>query len=288
VVTTTILGDLVSQLVGDDADVDVLMPPGADPHDYEPSAAQAASVRKADLVVANGLGLEERLLDTLESAERDGVRVLQVAPQLDPVPFEDVDGGAGHDHGDGHDHEGDDPHVWLDPDRMADAASLLAGEIADATGLDRATLDERAAVYAASARAAATEADGILDAVPADQRTLVTNHDALGYFARRFDLELVGVVIPGGTTLAEPSASEIADLAGLVRAEGVRAVFSETIVPPRVLEALARQAGSDVAVVELYTDSLGEPGTPADTYAGMIVEDARRIADGLSGRGASG
>jgi zinc/manganese transport system substrate-binding protein len=285
VVTTTILGDLVSQVVGDDADVEVLMPPGADPHDYEPSAAQAAAVREADLVVANGLGLEARLLDTLEAAEADGVRVLQVAPQLDPVPFEDGGGADDHDHGDDeHDHEGDDPHVWLDPDRMAEAAGLVAGEIADATGLDRAALDERAATYAAAARRAAEEADGILATVPADQRVLVTNHDALGYFARRFDLQLVGVAIPGGSTLAEPSAGELAELAELVRDEGVRAVFSETIVPARVLDALAREAGSDVAVVELYTDSLGEPGSPAATYPGMIVEDARRVADGLTGR----
>jgi zinc/manganese transport system substrate-binding protein len=286
VVTTTILGDLVTQVVGDDADVEVLMPPGADPHDYEPSAAQAAAVREADLVVANGLGLEARLLDTLEAAEADGVRVLQVAPQLDPVPFEDGGGADDHDHGDDHehDHEGDDPHVWLDPDRMADAAGLVAGEIADATGLDRAALDERAATYAAAARRAAEEADGILATVPADQRVLVTNHDALGYFARRFDLQLVGVAIPGGSTLAEPSAGELAELAELVREEGVRAVFSETIVPARVLDALAREAGSEVAVVELYTDSLGEPGSPAATYPGMIVEDARRVADGLTGR----
>jgi zinc/manganese transport system substrate-binding protein len=289
VVTTTILGDLVSQIVGDDADVEILMPPGADPHDYEPSAAQAARVREADLVVANGLGLEARLLDTLDAAEDDGVRVLQIAPQLDPLPFQAAD----RDHGDasedaseeGHDHEGDDPHVWLDPDRMAEAAGLVADEIADATGLDRATLDERAATYAAAARRAGEDADDILDAVPTDQRVLVTNHDALGYFARRFGLELVGVAIPGGSTLAEPSAAEIARLAELVRSEGVRAVFSETIVPPRVLDALAREAGSDVAVVELYTDSLGEPGSPAATYAGMIVEDARRVADGLTGRG---
>jgi zinc/manganese transport system substrate-binding protein len=288
VATTTILGDLVTRVVGDDADVEVLMPPGADPHDYEPSAAQAARLREADLVVANGLGLEARLLDALDAAESDGVRVLQIAPQLEPMPYQHLDGDDGHDHaddGDGDDHEGDDPHVWLDPDRMAEAAGLVAGEIADATGLDRATLDGRAAEYASAARVAAEQADQILSAVPSDRRVLVTNHDALGYFARRFDLELVGVAIPGGSTLAEPSASEIADLAALVRADGVRAVFSETIVPPRILEALAREAGANVAVIELYTDSLGPPGSPAATYAGMIVEDARRVADGLSGHG---
>jgi zinc/manganese transport system substrate-binding protein len=305
VVTTTILGDLVQRLTDGDARVQVLMPPGADPHDFEPSAAQAASVRSADLVIANGLGLEERLLDTVDAAAADGVPVVEVAPLLDPVPFTEPDtahdaGGAhdagevhAHDHGDdggeshdhahdGHGHDGDDPHVWLDPERMARAAELLAGEIAEATDVDAIVLQERAAVYAADARAAEAEARRLLDAVPPAQRVLVSNHDALGYFARRFDLRLVGVVIPGGSTMAEPSPSEIAELAARVRDSGARAVFAEHTVAPTIVEALAREAGG-VRVVQLYTDSLGEEGGPAATYGDMIVENARLVAEGLTG-----
>ncbi|MFP4311536.1 MAG: metal ABC transporter substrate-binding protein, partial [Nitriliruptoraceae bacterium] len=101
VVTTTILGDIAANVAGEDAAVEVLMPIGADPHDFEPSAQQAASMREADLVIANGLGLEEGLLDAIAAAEEDGVRVLELGPSLDPVPYEGTDG---HDHGDEDDH----------------------------------------------------------------------------------------------------------------------------------------------------------------------------------------
>jgi zinc/manganese transport system substrate-binding protein len=275
IVTTTILGDLVSRVAGDSVNVEVLMPPGADPHDFEASVAQAARIRSADLVVANGLGLEERLEGTLDAARSDGVTVYEVGPELDPQPMTDESGqptGA------------PDPHVWLDPDRMARAAGLVATQLADATGLYAAPFEERAARYAADAIAAGQEADEILSAVPADQRLLVTNHDALGYFARRFNLTVLGTVIPGGSTLAEPSAADISALADALAAADVNAVFSENTVSPRLVEAVASEVGRNIIVVELFTDSLGDPGSGADTYAGLITTDATLVANGLLGR----
>ncbi|CAB4605335.1 unannotated protein [freshwater metagenome] len=288
IATTTILGDLVSQVAGDSVEVEVLMPPGADPHEFEASVAQAARIRSASLVVANGLGLEERLEGTLEAASADGVTVYEVGPELDPQPMEEESGehleaeaGA---EPEGHDHGEFDPHVWLDPDRMAMAAGLVATQLADATGLDPAPFQERAARYAADAIAAGQEADAILAAVPADQRLLVTNHDALGYFARRFNLTVLGTVIPGGSTLAEPSAADISALADALAATDVNAVFSENTVSPRLVEAVATEVGRNIIVVELFTDSLGEPGSGADTYAGLITTDATLVANGLLGR----
>lgn len=292
IATTTILGDLVSQVAGDSVEVEVLMPPGADPHEFEASVAQAARIRSASLVVANGLGLEERLEGTLEAASADGVTVYEVGPELDPQPMEEEPGEhleaeAGAEAGaepEGHDHGEFDPHVWLDPDRMAMAAGLVATQLADATGLDPAPFQERAARYAADAIAAGQEADAILAAVPADQRLLVTNHDALGYFARRFNLTVLGTVIPGGSTLAEPSAADISALADALAATDVNAVFSENTVSPRLVEAVATEVGRNIIVVELFTDSLGEPGSGADTYAGLITTDATLVANGLLGR----
>jgi zinc/manganese transport system substrate-binding protein len=290
IATTTILGDLVSQVAGDSVEVEVLMPPGADPHEFEASVAQAARIRSASLVVANGLGLEERLEGTLEAASADGVTVYEVGPELDPQPMEEESGehaeaeaeaGA---EPEGHGHGEFDPHVWLDPDRMAMAAGLVATQLADATGLDPAPFQERAARYAADAIAAGQEADAILAAVPADQRLLVTNHDALGYFARRFNLTVLGTVIPGGSTLAEPSAADISALADALAATDVNAVFSENTVSPRLVEAVATEVGRNIIVVELFTDSLGEPGSGADTYAGLITTDATLVANGLLGR----
>ena len=280
IATTTILGDLVSQVAGDSVDVEVLMPPGADPHEFEASVAQAARIRSADLVVANGLGLEERLEGTLDAARADGVTVYEVGPELDPQPMGEEPEG----HVEAEDHGQFDPHVWLDPDRMATAAGLVAAQLADATGLDAAPFQERASAYAAKAVAAGQEADAILSAVPADQRLLVTNHDALGYFARRFNLTILGTVIPGGSTLAEPSATDISTLADALQATDVKAVFSENTVSPRLVEAVASEVGRNIIVVELFTDSLGEPGSGAETYAGLITTDAALVANGLLGR----
>jgi zinc/manganese transport system substrate-binding protein len=282
IATTTILGDLVSQVAGDSVEVEVLMPPGADPHEFEASVAQAARIRSASLVVANGLGLEERLEGTLDAAQADGVTVYEVGPELDPLPMEEESGE--HAEAEGEDHGEFDPHFWLDPDRMAMAAGLVATQLANATGLDAAPFQERAARYAADAIAAGQEADAILAAVPADQRLLVTNHDALGYFARRFNLTVLGTVIPGGSTLAEPSAADISAIADALAATDVNAVFSENTVSPRLVEAVAAEVGRNIIVVELFTDSLGDPGSGADTYAGLITTDATLVANGLLGR----
>jgi zinc/manganese transport system substrate-binding protein len=304
IATTPILGDLVRQVGGDQVNVDVLIPLGADPHDFEPSAAQAAQLRDASLIVANGLGLEERLESALDGAQKDGVPVFEVGEQLDPLSIGTADKEETHAEDDGHGHKDDghghkdeapaqeeahnhgteDPHVWLDPERMATAASLVATQLATTTGLDAAPFQERAATYAEAARAAETEARALLAELPADQRKLISNHDALEYFAQRFNLEVIGTVIPGGSTLAEPSAADLSDLVALIEANNVKAIFSESTVSSKLIESLAREVGSQVSVVELSTDTLGEPGSPTATYPGLIVTTARLIANGLSGR----
>ena len=282
IATTPILGDLVRQVGGDQVDVDVLIPLGADPHDFEPSAAQAAQLRDASLIIANGLGLEERLESALDGAQKDGVPVFDVGEELDPLPLSTADEEAGHAGEDGHGSE--DPHIWLDPERMATAASLVATQLATTTGLDAAPFQQRAGTYADAARAAESEARALLAELPADQRKLITNHDALEYFAQRFNLEVIGTVIPGGSTLAEPSAADLSELVALVKANNVKAIFSESTVSSKLIESLAREVGSQVSVIELSTDTLGEPGSPTATYPGLIVTTARLIANGLSGR----
>jgi ABC-type Zn uptake system ZnuABC Zn-binding protein ZnuA len=304
IATTPILGDLVRQVGGDEINVEVLIPLGADPHDFEPSAAQAAQLRDASLIVANGLGLEERLESALDGAQKDGVPVFEVGEQLDPLSIGTADKEETHAEDDGHGHKDDghghkdeapaqeeahnhgteDPHVWLDPERMATAASLVATQLAATTGLDAAPFQQRAATYADAARAAETEARALLAGLPADQRKLITNHDALEYFAQRFNLEVIGTVIPGGSTLAEPSAADLSELVTLIKANNVKAIFSESTVSSKLIESLAREVGSQVSVVELSTDTLGEPGSPTATYPGLIVTTARLIANGISGR----
>ena len=270
VVSTTVLGDLVAAVAGDDAEVEVLMPIGVDPHDFQPSAQQIGRIAAADLVVLNGLGLEERLAAAIDGAVGSGVTILEVAPAVDPLPWSADDSGGSLD-----------PHVWLDPVRMADAAGLVASALAaiDPAGDYLA----RGAAYAATLRDVDREIEQILADIPAAERLLVTNHAAFAYFAARYRFEVVGVVIPGGSTLAEPSSAQLAALVAVIRDRGVPAIFAETTQPTDLAAAIAAEAGTDVAVVQLFSESLGEPGTPAATLAGMLLENARRIAAALGG-----
>lgn len=270
VVTTNILGDVVQSVVGSDASVQVLIPDGVDPHDYRPSSRQAAAIQRADLVVANGLELEEGLDEVLESAAAEGTPVLTIGPLVDPLPF-GQDGQTDGDH---------DPHVWMDPLRMAVAAGLVAERM---MALDReAGWTERAADYARELENVDREITDLLAVVPVERRKLVTNHDALRYFADRYGFEVIGTVIPGGSPLADPSSQDLAALVETMLRENARAIFAETTEPTDLADAVAAEIGSSVQVVELFTGSLGEPGSGADTLAGMLRTNARRIAAALT------
>ena len=278
VATTTILGDVVANVVAEDADVVVLMPVGADPHDFRASSSQVAEINRADLVVANGLLLEEGLDDVLDAAAADGARVVRVAPLLDPIPFGNA---SSHEHGEEDDHEGDDPHVWFDPIRMAEAARLIAAEL-DAIAPEVDWMG-RADSYAAQLVAADESIVEKLAGIPPDRRRLVTSHDALGYFADRYDFVVIGTVMPAGSTLADPSSEELADLVGLMEREGVTTIFAESTQSTALAEAVAAELGQGVQVVALYTGSLDEPGSGADTLIGMLETNVGRIAVALDG-----
>jgi zinc/manganese transport system substrate-binding protein len=282
VVTTSILGDVVENLVGDAAEVEVIMPPGSDPHDFAPSAKQAKALRDADILVVNGLGFEAGLVDTIEAAEADGVRVVTATDAVEVLPLgevgheEEEDAAAKEEHEDG-----DDPHFFTDPRRMRDAATHIAAELAEhVDGLDAPAVDERVEQYLADLDALDAEVERILAVVPPERRTLVTNHEVFGYFADRYDFEVLGAIIPGGTTLAEPSAADLADLAHEIAEAGVPAIFAETSAPSRLADALAAE-GTDVEVVELFSESLGETDSEGGTYVAMMRTNAARIAAAL-------
>ncbi len=293
VVTTTILGDVVSRLLGDHARVQVLMPRGADPHDVQISARQAADLRAADAVIVNGGGFEAGYLDALDAAADDGVPVHAALDDVAALTFAE-----GHGHGDeeeegehadeepaaegGGPDEGTDPHFFTDPDRMADAAegivTFLAAEV---PALGTAEVHSEAAVEVDALRALATEAEEVLAPIPAAERIFVTNHEVFGYFADRYGFEVVGTVIPGGGTDAEPSAGALADLAQVIEEEGVPAVFADVSSPRDLAEALADEVG-DVEVVELFSESLGPEGSGGATYAEMVRTNAERVAAALA------
>ncbi len=286
VVTTTILGSVVGDIltcaVGSDASMTVVMPIGADPHDFQPSSEQVAAMSTAELVVANGLFLEEGLVSVLESLETDGVNVLHVAELLDPLPFADEHADDEHaDEAEGERAHGDlDPHFWFDMERMALVAELVGSELAAATGVS--DYEDCGVSVATDIRSAEAEVIATLQAVPEESRILVTDHDAFGYFANRYDFHVAGVVIPGGSTLSDPSSRELAELVEVIERENVPAIFANTATSSDVVTSLAAEIGRDIHVVPLFVGSLGGPGSGAEDYISMMVLNASLIADALT------
>lgn len=261
VVSTTIWGDVVSNLVGDSGTVEVLMPIGADPHDFRPSAKQVAMLDDADLVIVNGLDLEEGLADVIDSLSP--ARVLALGPLLDPIAAGDSF----------------DPHVWLDPQRAMLAVDLVTDRLGD---LDPAVQgwQQRAADYKAELRDAMDRVEGVLGQTPPEQRLLVTQHDSLRYLAAAFGYEVIGTLVEGGSTLSQPSSQHLAEVIGLIEERSVPAIFVDAGEPTSLANSVAEEVGG-VAVVELYTGTLGGPGSGAETYVDMMIANGTRVAEAV-------
>ncbi|QHC69811.1 zinc ABC transporter substrate-binding protein AztC [Rathayibacter sp. VKM Ac-2801] len=271
IVSTNILGDVVGELVGDEAQVVTLMKPDADPHSFEISAQEAARLRSADLVVSNGLGLEEGLQQHLDEASGADVPAFVAGDAVDVL-----------DYSEGEAEGSPDSHFWTDPGRMIDVVDSLGPVLAELDGVDPAAVRDRTAEYRAELERLDSEMAAAFAAIPAERRALVTNHHVFGYLADRFDFDVVGAVIPGGTTLAAPSASDLADLVDAVEKTGVPTVFAESSSPDRLVQALASEADIRVEVVELFTESLTGPEGGAPDYLAMMRVNTQRIATGLS------
>jgi zinc/manganese transport system substrate-binding protein len=258
VVTTPVLGALVADLVGDTARVEVVMPAGVDPHDFQPSARDATRMAEADLIVRNGLDLEEGLTEAIDRARDAGVPVFTATDHVRLRAFgegevaEEAHAGeehAGEEHA--HDEHGaEDPHIWLDPVRMSQVMGALAPVASRELGVDvaaRAT-DLRARLAGLHRELAAEAAT-----VPAARRRLVTGHESMGYFAQRYGFTLVGAVIPSLSSQAEPSAADLAALRDVIRREGVDVVFTEIGTPARVARAVAEETGARLVEVPSHT-----------------------------------
>ena len=268
VVTTNILGDVVGELVGDQAEVMTLMPPDADPHSFEISARQAARITGAQLLVSNGLGLEEGLAQHLETAADEGVPIVEAGSLVDVL---ETESGA------------TDPHFWTDPTQMTSVVDgVTEALLEEIPTLDAAELQANAATYTAGLEALDAEMAEAFAAIPAEQRKLVTNHHVFGYLAARYDFQVIGAVIPSGTTLAAPSASDLDELSTAIEEAGVRTIFADSSQPDRLVQVLADEADVDVAVVPLFTESLTAESGDAPTYLTMMRANTERIATGLS------
>lgn len=272
VATTTVWADIVSNVACGEP-VAAIIPAGADPHSYEPSLADRELVSDAELVIANGAGLEASIDDLLDAAIADGVQVVEIAPHVDLLDGEEMHETDGADEADDHGHaDGGDPHLWQDPTRVAGALDVIASALA-AAGLDTCE-----AAYHDELLALDAEIAEILAPLPAGDRLLVTGHESLGYFADRYGFEIVGTVIPSTSTMAESSAGQLAELTTLIEERSVRAIFTDAFESASDAEALAGRLG--IPVVPLVTGALDDD-TPS--YVELLRSNATAIAEALTG-----
>jgi zinc/manganese transport system substrate-binding protein len=248
VATTTQLADMARN-VAPSAQVTTLLKANTDPHEYEVRPRDVKALANADVVLRSGGETDEWLDSALDSAGVDSQAVV------------DAGRAAGM--------EGDDPHWWQDPRRAERAVESIGRAI---PGADPGP-------YVARLRALDAAVEQCLATVPRPQRRLVTSHDALGYFARRYDIDVVGTVIPALSTSAQPSAGDVTRLVDTIRSAGVKTIFAESSVNPKVEHAIAREAGARVGP-PLWADSLA----PGGTYIGSIADNTRALVEGFTGR----
>lgn len=279
VASTTIVGDIVKTVAGPDLRVEMLFPPGSDPHVFEPRPGDLRTLAAADLLFLNGADLEASLDHALESIREDGgPRVVELSQGL---PLRSGHGiCTSHEHGEHH-HGDHDPHVWFDPTLVARWTERIAAELS-------ALLPERSAAFAeraAALRAELAELDAWIArrmaSIPEARRVVVTDHDELGYFADRYGLRVAGSLIDTVTTAAEASARNIADLEDRMRRDGVRILVTGTGAYPALAERVAADTGA--RIVRLHTASLGPAGSDTDRYIGMMRANVETLAAALEG-----
>lgn len=322
----SILADVVANVAGSAADVESLIPRGANPHSFEPSAQNVVALSEADVVFIVGMHFEESLQEVVREATDGALYELWGCLPIRPVAAE-LSAVDDHDHDevDDDDHAGDlapdnldtlcadhtsavqsafgldalvlpgavtrgdaqyfdvlaavDPHVWTDPVNVALWTLMIRDMLSASDPANADIYAANAAAYLHELAALHGEIDALIAAIPAERRVIVTNHLALNYFAQRYGLTLVGVVIPGGSTSAEPSVQDVLTLIDTVKDVGVPAIFTETTVSDSLARQIADESGAQI--VPLYTGSLSASDGPAATYTDYMRFNAAQIADAL-------
>jgi manganese/zinc/iron transport system substrate-binding protein len=274
-VTTTVsmLTDLVRAIGGERVIVQGLMGPGVDPHLYKPTIGDVIKLDSADLVFYVGLHLEGRMAELFRNMGRAGKPVVGVGEAIDPSRLIKVS----------ETEEAYDPHIWFDPTLWGEAAKITAQALGEADPEWRDIYRRNAEAYLAQLEALDAYIRERLAEIPAEQRVLITAHDAFGYFGARYSLEVIG--LQGINTASEAGARDVQVLAELIAARRIKAIFVETSVSPatlRAVQAAVRARGWSVAIGEaLFSDALGDEGTPEGTYLGMMRHNVEAIVRGL-------
>jgi len=272
VATTTQNGDFAREVGGDKVDVTQILAPNTDPHDYEPRPDDVANTADAKLVFENGDNLDAWMSKVVDDSGSDA-KVIDLGAGV-PVKLPGESSGP--------EASQYDPHWWHDPRNAEAAVREIAMQLSAIDPKDKAAFAANAAPYEAKLKALDSGIAHCFESVPASDRKLVTDHDAFGYFANRYGIQLVGAVIPSQTTQAQPNAQDLSDLADVVRSEHVKAIFPESSLSPKLAEAIASQTGAS-ADHTLYGDTLGPADSTGDTYLRMEHANADQMVNGFTG-----
>lgn len=277
VATTTIVGDVVHNIGGDAIDLTVMLPAGADPHGFEPAPVDIAAVNKADAVFINGLQLESFLTTMVENAG-GAAKIVAVSDGI--TPLEGTEEHATEtDHEDEEAHSSNDPHTWTDPNNVMVWVDNIQRALSELDPDNAATFAANAAAYKAELQGLDSWIRAEVASVPEASRKLVTDHTVFGYFADRYGFQQAGAVVPGYSTLSEPSAQEVASLEDTLRALGVKAIFAGNTVNSSLSQRIADD--TDIQVIPVYTGSLSDPGGPAATYLDYMRYNVDAFVGGL-------
>jgi zinc/manganese transport system substrate-binding protein len=272
VATTTQIADFVREVGGDKVQVDQILQPNTDPHDYEPRPSDVENAADAKLAFANGDNLDGWVEDVISESGSDAKLVDLGARLPEHVPGESS----------GPEASKYDPHWWHDPRNAEAAVTDIERQLSSADPKARRIFRRNADAYLAKLRALHRGIARCMSRIPASDRKLVTDHDAFGYFAQRYRIEVVGAVIPSQTTQAQPSAKDVSDLTRLIEQQGVKAIFPESSISPKLAKAIAAQTGAS-ADYTLYGDTLGPSDSNGATYLRMEQANADAMARGFSG-----
>lgn len=269
VATSTLIADWAAQVGGDEIELTGILQPGADPHVYEPVPGDSIAFEQADLIFYNGYNLEPNLIRLLNAA---GVSARRVAVGEVVAPLELEEGRS----------TVPDPHVWGDASNAVPMVEAIRDELIELAPDQAGLFTQNTEAYIAELNQLHGWIEAQTATIPPDQRQLVTTHDAFQYYAAAYGLNVVGTLI-GLSTEEQPSARTVQQLVASIRELGVPAIFAETTINPQLISTVAAEAGVTLASQELYSDSIGAPGSDGDSYLKMMMANTRAIVENLGG-----
>lgn len=278
VATYSIIGDLVENVGGEDVELATLVGPNGDAHTFEPAPSDNAELAEADVIFENGLGFEP-WLDDLYGSSGSAARRVVVTRDVNTRPIAEeahADEQAGEEHEAGE----TDPHVWHDVNNGVVMVKSVRDALSEADPRNAATYERNAGAYISELEALDADVRRQVGSIPEENRTLITSHDTFGYFAGRYGFEVDTALASASTETGDPSAGETAELVEKIEASGVPAIFGENVSDPGVMEAVAAEAGVDLAP-PLYTDALGGSGSEGGTYVRMVRYNVSTMSEAL-------